>query len=147
MTTICGADCANCPSQFQCGGCTATNGCPFGRQCFVAKYIQTGGMDAYQAFVQGLISEINALHIPGMTPVTTLVPLIGSFVNLSYPLPCGETVKLLRDDEIYLGTQVPSLFDDSCGRCFGVVARENFLLVCEYGANAADPEIVAYIRR
>lgn len=147
MKTICGADCANCPSQFHCGGCNATGGCPFGKSCFVYRYIQTGGMDAYRAFVQGLMDEINALHIPGLPPVTGLVPLVGSFVNLNYPLPNGETVKLLRDDEIYLGTQVPCLFDDGRGRCFGVVARENFLLVCDYGENAADPEIVAYLRR
>ena len=32
-------------------------------------------------------------------------------------------------------------------RCFGVVADETFILVCEYGCNGADPEIVLYKRR
>lgn len=36
-----------------------------------------------------------------------------------------------------------------CGieRCYGVVADERFILVCEYGCNGADPEIIVYKRR
>lgn len=145
--TICGADCTQCPSREVCPGCAETGGCPFGRPCFVAQYILTGGMEGYQAFKQTLMDGINALNIPGMEPVTELYPLVGHFVNLEYPLPNGETVKLLRDDEMYLGAQVKNRFDEDGKTCFGVVARENFLLVCEYGENCAAPELVAYQRR
>lgn len=145
--SICGANCAECPSQKVCPGCAETGGCPFGKQCFVAESILTGGMDAWQAFKNQLIEEVNALAIAGMEPVTELYPLVGSFVNLEYPLPSGGRVKFLRDEEIYLGAQVSNLFDESKKTCFGVIARESFLLVCEYGENSADPKIVVYKRR
>ena len=147
MNSVCGANCAECPSKETCKGCANTNGCPFGKQCFVAKYILTGGMEAYQNFKKGLMDEINSLDIPGMEKVSELYPLVGRFVNLPYPLPCGEKVRFLRDDEMYLGAQVKNLFDDSGKSCFGVIARAEFLLVCEYGENCADPEIVVYKRR
>lgn len=145
--SICGANCAECPSKESCPGCAATNGCPFGKQCFVARYILTGGMDHYQAFKKGLIDEINTLNIEGMEKVTELYPLVGTFVNLEYPLPNGGTVKFLTDDEIYLGTQVKNLFDDSGKSCFGVIARENFILICTYEENGANPEIVVFKKR
>lgn len=144
--SICGANCAECPSKEVCPGCAETNGCPFGKQCFVAKYILTGGMENWQAFKKGLIDEINGLNIDGMEKVTELYPLVGSFVNLEYPIPSG-TVKFLKDDEVYLGAQVKNLFDDSGKTCFGVMARENFILICTYEENGANPEIVTYKRR
>lgn len=144
--TLCGTDCAQCPTRESCKGCVETDGCPFGKQCFVGKYILTGGTKNYQAFKQSLIDEVNALKIPGMGTVTQLYPLVGSFVNLEYPLP-GGAVRFLCDDEVYLGAQVENLFDDSGKTCFGVIARENFLLVCEYGENGSDPELVIYKRR
>lgn len=144
--SICGANCTECPSKEVCPGCTETGGCPFGKQCYVAKYILTGGMENYQDFKKGLTDEINALHIDGMESVTELYPLVGRFVNLEYPVP-GGMVKFLKDDEVYLSAQVKNLFDESGKTCFGVIARENFLLVCEYGENAANPEIVMYKRR
>lgn len=144
--TICGANCVKCLYNEGCHGCAETNGCPFGKQCYVAKYISIGGMEGYQAFKKGIIDEVNALCIDGMEPVTELYPLVGSYVNLEYPIP-GGTAKFLKDDEMYLGAQVKNLFDDSGNTCFGVIARENFLLVCEYGPNGADPEIVIYKRR
>ncbi len=145
--SICGANCAECPSKEACPGCAETNGCPFGKQCFIAEYILTGGTENYQAFKKGLIDEINALKIDGMEPVTELYPLVGHFVNLEYPLPDGKTVTFLKNDEMYLGTQVKNLFDDSEKTCYGVIARENFILVCEYGENAINPELVIYKRR
>lgn len=144
---LCGANCAECPSKEACPGCAETNGCLFGKQCFVAKYILTGGMEAYQAFKRTLIDEANALKIDGMEPITELYPLVGSFVNLEYPLPNGETVKFLKDDEVYLGAQVRNLLDENGKTCFGVIAREKFLLVCAYGESCANPELVAYQRR
>lgn len=145
--SICGANCAECPSKESCRGCAETNGCPFGKECFIAKYILTGGTENYTAFKKGLIDEINTLDIEGMEKVTELYPLVGTFVNLEYPLPNGGTVKFLTDDEIYLGTQVKNLFDDSGKSCFGVIARENFILICTYEENGANPEIVVFKKR
>ncbi len=145
--SICGANCTECPSSAECKGCTETNGCPYGKQCFIAKYILTGGMENFQAFKQGLINEINALSVDGMERVAELYPLVGNFVNLEYPLPNGKTVKFLKDDEMYLGAQVKNLFDDTGRTCYGVIAREGFILVCEYGENCVGPEIVVFKRR
>lgn len=143
--SICGTDCTKCPSREACPGCAETNGCPFGKQCYVAKYILTGGTENYLAFKKCIIDEINALNIDGMEKVTELFPLVGSFVNLEYPLPNGGTAKFLNDDEVYLGAQVKNLFDENS--CYGVIARESFLIVCEYGENCVNPEIVVYKRR
>lgn len=144
---ICKAKCDGCPSVKECKGCSETNGCPFGKQCYIAKYIITGGMDKYLEFKQGLIDEVNALHIDGMEKVVELYPLVGSFVNLEYSVPSGDKVKLLSDDEIYLGVQVKNLFDYNGNRCYGVIARESFLLICEYEQNCTNPEIVIFKRR
>lgn len=148
MRSICGADCVNCEMNKACKGCIETNGCPFGAQCFIAKYIQTGGMENYEQFKQQLISEFNGLRLPGMPKITELYALSGAFVNLAYPLPSGDTVKLLDDKAIYLGNQVECEFNDgTINRCYGLVASPQFLLVCEYGENGADPEIVIFMRR
>ena len=145
--SICGANCAECPSKEICPGCAETNGCPFGKQCFVAKYILTGGMEQYQAFKKGLIEEINGLHIDGMETIAELYPLVGSFVNLEYTLPSGKAVKFLDDREIYLGAQAKNMFSDGQNPCFGVVARENFILICTYSVNGTNPELVLYKQR
>lgn len=145
--SICSINCEECPSKAVCPGCIETGGCPFGKQCFLAKYILTGGMDNYIAFKNGIIDEINALKIDGMEQVSEVVPLVGRFVNLEYPLPNGSRVKLLCDDEIYLGTQVKNLLDDSGKSCFGVVARENFLVVTSYDEGCQNPELVVFKRR
>lgn len=144
--SLCGANCAECPSREACPGCAETSGCPFGKQCYVAKYILTGGMEGYLAFKQKLMDEINDLNIDGMETVTELYPLVGSFINLAYPVP-GGTVRFLKDDEVYLGAQVRNLFDESGKTCFGVIARESFILICTYGKNGINPEIVLYRRR
>lgn len=146
-SSLCGANCAECPTKETCPGCAETNGCPFGKQCFAAKYILTGGMETWQMFKKGIMDEINALHIDGMEPVMELYPLVGSFVNLEYILPSGEAVKFLRDDEMYLGAQVKNRLDDSGKSCYGVIAREGFLLVCSYGEAITEPELVVYKRR
>lgn len=145
--SICGVNCAECPAKESCKGCVETKGCPYGKQCFLAKYVLTGGKEQYAAFKKGLIDEINALNIDGMEKVSDLYPLVGNFVNLEYPLQNGKTVKFLQDDEVYLGAQVKNLFDDGGKTCYGVIARENFLLVCEYGENGENPELVLFKRR
>lgn len=138
--SLCGANCSECPTKNNCSGCSD-------KQCFVANYITVGGIDTYLEFKDGLIKEINALNIDGMDTVTELYQLVGNYVNLEYTLPNGCKVKFLNDDEIYLGAQVRNLFDKDGKTCFGVIARKNFLLVCEYGENCTNPEIIVYKRR
>ncbi len=145
--SICGVNCAECPSVKNCKGCAETKGSPYGKRCFIANYVLTGCAEKYQEFKQNLITEINALKIDGMEEVKELYPLVGNFVNLEYPLPNGEKVKMLNDDEIYLGAQVKNSFDESGKSCYGVVARESFILVCEYGEGGTYPEIVVFKRR
>lgn len=144
--SICGANCAECLSREECPGCAETNGCPFGKQCYIAKYISIGGMENYTAFKRGLIDEINTIAPAGMGKVSELYPLVGSFVNIEYPLP-GGGVKLLADDEMYLGAQVENTFCEDKDICFGVIARESFIIICEYGKNCENPELVLYKRR
>ena len=71
--------------------------------------------------------------------------LVGSYVNLPYRLPSGSTVKFLDDNATYLGNQLECEFGG--GRCFGVLANMDFILVCTYAENGADPELVIYKKR
>lgn len=144
--SLCNADCENCPSREGCRGCENTCGNPFGKQCFIAKYILIGGIEKYLDFKKQLLAEINSLNIEGMERVSELYPLEGSFVNLEYPIHSG-TVKFLNDDEMYLCAQVKNIFDESGKTCFGIVARENFILICSYGENGENPEIEIYKKR
>lgn len=148
--SICGADCSKCGfgHNNNCRGCAETKGCPFGKKCLVAQYIGMGGIESYNLFKEKLIEEFNSLNIPGMPAIKELFPLNGSFVNLAYPMPSGKTVKFLDDRDIYLGNQVECEFNDGeLIKCYGLVAGMDFLLVCEYGANCTDPEIVVYKKR
>ena len=150
MKAICGANCKECEyyKNKKCNGCKSSDGCPFGEKCWIAKYIEVGGNDSFEAFKNEIISEFNSLNIDGMPEIEELHPLHGEYVNLEYPLPNGEQVKLLNDNEAYLGNQVECLFsDEENNRCFGILANMNFLLVCEYGENGSNPEIILYKRR
>ena len=150
MESICGTDCSNCGygKNNNCRGCKETKGCPFGKQCFVAKYILMDGKENYEIFKNQLIDEINDLHIPGMPKINNLNPLNGSFVNLNYPLPNGKYAKFLNNNDIYLGNQVECEFNNGdIIRCFGILANMDFILVSEYGANGDNPEIVIYKKR
>lgn len=91
-----------------------------------------------------LIAEFNSLGIGDMAEVLSLNALKGSFVNLVYTLPGGQAVKFWDDDKIYLGNQICKKNSD---RCYGLIADENYLFVCEYGNGGADAEIVVYKRR
>ena len=81
-----------------------------------------------------------------MPKVEELYPLNGSFVNLEYILPNNKKVKFLNDDEIYLGNQLEYKSKD-IDRCIGIIANMNFLLVCEYGINGTNPELLLYKKR
>jgi len=45
----------------------------------------------------------------------------------------------------YLGNQLESEFGED--RCFGVLASMDFILVCTYEAEGANPELVLYKKR
>ena len=144
MTTYCGADCCGgCPRKADCGGCEAADGRPFGGRCIAAECARRGGAGELARAKQALIDEFNALGIPQLR-VSDLNLLNGFYVNLEYPLPNGGTVKLLNDADIYWGNQIEVPGSE---RCYGVVANAQFLLVCTYGCNGADPELVCYRKR
>lgn len=148
--SICGADCDNCGygKNNECRGCAESKGCPFGKKCFIAQYISTGGIDSYNLFKEKLIEEFNSLDIPGMPEIKELFALNGAFVNLAYPMPSGKTVKLLDDKEVYLCNQVECEFNDGeLIKCYGLAAGMDFLLVSEYGENCTDPEIIVFKKR
>ena len=108
------------------------------------RYEELGGGKKFDEFKKQLIDEFNALHIEGMPKVEKLNALVGSYVNLEYRLPNGSTVRFLNDGATYLGNQLESEFG---GRCFGIIANMDFLLVCTYGEGGADPELVLYKKR
>lgn len=143
--SICQANCEECFMKDSCNGCVKTDGCPFGKQCFIARYIKIGGQENFQNFKEKIIEEFNELKIQGMPKVQNLNALVGSFVNLEYTLPNGETVKFLDDNSIYLGNQLECEFGGD--RCYGIIAGNDFLLVCTYGENGSNPELVMYKKR
>ena len=150
MDAICGANCEECElfKNTKCRGCKNTNGCPFGKKCWIAKYIEVGGEEKFNTLKNELIDEFNSLNIDGMPKIEELYPLHGEFVNMEYSLPNGEKIKLLNDNEAYLGNQVECLFNNKdMKKYFGILANMNFLLVCEYGDNVSDPEIIVYKKR
>ena len=79
-----------------------------------------------------------------MPTLTRLNALVGMYVNLEYPLPGGMKAKFLNDQATYLGNQ---LEPEDGGRCFGVLANMDFILICTYGTEGADPELVLYKKR
>ncbi len=99
----------------------------------------------FEAFKQQLVDEINDLHIEGMPRVEKLSALVGQYVNLEYPLPSGARTKFLNDGATYLGTQMESEIVD--GLCFGVLANMDFIMVCTYEAEGANPELLLYKKR
>ena len=112
---------------------------------FWKRYAELGGEAGFEAFKRQLMDEFNALQVEGLPKVEQLHVLSGSFINLAYPLPNGETIKLLDDNATYLGNQLPCTFGGS--RCFGIAAGMQFLLVCSYEANGENPELILYKRR
>ena len=148
--SICGAECDNCGfgQNNGCKGCVNSNGCPFGKKCFVFDYIKIGGKEHFDAFKNQLITEFNELKIAGMPKITELYPIVGAYVNLAYTFPNGKELKLLNDNEIYLCSQVECEFNDgSFVKCFGLVANTDFLLVSDYGENCTDQQLLIFKKR
>lgn len=144
MKTICGLDCCEkCGMLKKCGGCQKIDGHPLGGDCIAAECIKKHGCDKFNELKSTLIKEFNDLGIKGLE-INDLNLLIGFYVNLEYELENGQKIKFLKDNNVYLGNQIEIVGSE---RCYGVIADEKFLLVCEYGYNGIDPEIVMYKRR
>ena len=148
--TICGLDCSQCGWKDSCPGCSATNGRPFGGgQCMVFACCQEKECagDCFSgkhcALREPLLQEFNSLGIEDMPEVTSLNVLPGSYINLQYTLPGGQTCKLWEDEKLYFANQLEKKNSD---RCYGLTADKTYLLVCEYGCEGADPEIVLFKR-
>ena len=109
------------------------------------NHIHLAGAEAFADFKKQLIREINGLNIAGLPKVETLNALVGGYINLEYRLPNGQNVKFLDDGATYLGTQLPSEADP--GRCFGIAANADFILICTYGKDGEDPRLVLYKKR
>ena len=136
--TYCGSNCCKeCSSAAECGGCENCNGHPFGGSCIAERNKN------FVELKKNLIDEINALCIKDLV-INELFLLNGAYVNLEYPLFNRTTVKFLNENDVYLGNQIER---EGSERCYGVVATETFILVCEYGCNGTEPEIVLYKRR
>ena len=122
MPSICGTDCCeNCAQRKTCGGCEQTNGRPFGGSCTAAEAVRRAGAEELLRQKQALIAEFNALALPG-----------------------GQAAQFLQDNRVYWGNQIEVPGSE---RCYGVVADETFLLVCRYGCEGRDPELVLYKKR
>ena len=107
------------------------------------RELEDGGK--FEEFKKQLIDEFNALNIKDMPRVEKLNALVGAYVNIAYPMPNGVNVKLLDDNATYLGNQLESEAGD--GRCFGVLANADFLMVASYGKYGAEPELLLYKKR
>ena len=109
------------------------------------RHGELGDGGKFEAFKQELIDEINALQIKGMPRLEKLNALVGAYVNLEYRLPGGMTARFLDDQTTYLGSQLESELDGN--KCFGVLANMDFILICTYGPEGTDPELVLYKKR
>lgn len=109
----------------------------------IDDYINIGGKEKFEMFKQQLISEINELlDIYELPNVEQLNILPGSYVNLEYQLPNGKIVTFLNDDVNYLGSELEGEV-----QCVGIVANMNFILICTYELDGANPELILYKKR
>lgn len=108
------------------------------------KFSELSDKNNFEKFKKELINDFNSLHIEGMPKVAELSALIGAYVNLEYTMPNGHKIKYLDDGATYLGYQLEGA---AGGRCFGLVGNADFLLVCTYGENGEDPELLVYKKR
>ena len=83
--------------------------------------------------------------IPGLADAVKAINALTDFTPGAYPLPGGKTVQFLDDGSAYLGNQLECTFGGT--RCFGIAAGLQFILICTYEANGANPELVLYKQR
>ena len=108
------------------------------------RYVEIGGREKLEEFKQQLMHELNELlALEGLPQVEGLNVLSGEFVNLEYTLPNGTRVKFLDDKATYLGSQL----EGEAGICYGIAANMEFLLICSYGENGENPELIVYKKR
>lgn len=91
-----------------------------------------------------MIAEFRALGIAELAGLDALYALKGALVNLEYTLPSGQTVKFLKDDNLYLGSQLRKTGTD---RWYGLAGDADCLLVSEYGDDGADAQLLVYKKR
>lgn len=109
------------------------------------RHLNLDGAEEFERFKGKLLEEINGFHIEGMPKVEALNALVGRYINLEYPLPNGNRAKLLDDEATYLGTQLEQ--EQGAGRCFGIAANLDFILISAYGENGQDPQLILYKKR
>ena len=109
------------------------------------RYEELSDDGQFEAFKRQLIDEINDLRIEGMPKLEKLNALVGRYVNLTYPLPSGASVKFLNDQTTYLGNQLESEIVE--GQCFGILANMDFILISTYEKDGANPELLLYKKR
>ena len=109
------------------------------------QHTNLNGAESFDVFKKQLIDEINALCIEGMPKVEKLNALVGGYINLEYRLPNGKAIKFLDDGATYLGNQLECEFDET--KCFGIAANMEFILVCTYEKDGANPELIVYKKR
>ena len=85
------------------------------------------------------------MRIGGMPKLEKLNALVGGYINMVHQLPSGKAVKFLDDGATYLGNQLESELEK--GRCFGIAANADFILVCTYEENGENPELIVYKKR
>lgn len=147
MSSICGVNCDECGIKDKCKGCVETNGHPWGGDCVLAEFCYDSNGHTKEkiiAYKKDLIKEINDLRLNFIGEVKELYPLNGMFVNLEYKLPNNEKIKLLKDNNIYLGTQLSK--NDNSGY-YGIVADNNYILISEYDKDYQNAEIIIYNER
>ena len=88
--------------------------------------------------------NLSGAHAPYFTRNIVILHADNGEVGVG-EVPGGQKIKFWDDQRIYLGNQMCK--HDGSGRCYGLTADEHHLLVCEYGDNGCDPEIVVYKRR
>lgn len=142
MKTICGLNCCDqCSLKASCKGCIETDGHPFGGKCAAATFIKNG--ECFECIKKRLVEEVNSLGIKGLH-INQLYMLNGNYVNLEYTLSNGSKIKFLDDKNIYFGNQVEIPGSE---KCYGVIVDNDFILICMYGANGSDPELILFKKR
>lgn len=115
------------------------------RILYSRKVFKHGRKKYYSEFKSKLVGEINFyLKAEKIPEISELFEIPGEYINLKYPLESGEKTAFLRNDTVYLGNQIE--FAD-LGVCFGAESFAGFILICSYGRNGSDPELILYKRR
>ena len=72
----------NAVCESNCKECKNTDACPFGKKCWIAKYIEVGSNDSFESLKNKIINEFNSLNIDGMPRIAKLYKRIEKKKNL-----------------------------------------------------------------